>query len=170
MYDDEILDIVDEDDTVIGQASRSDIYRLGKSNFRVINAFLRNDRGQLWIPRRTATKRLFPLCLDVSIGGHVQSGETYEQAFKREAKEELLLDIDSVAWRQLGHLSPYDSGVSAFMRGYEIRMNELTQYNRQDFMEGFWFKPAEILEMANRGEPMKDDLPRLIRIFYAARI
>ena len=37
---DELLDIVNEHDHVIGQKYRSEIYNQGLSNFRVINAFL----------------------------------------------------------------------------------------------------------------------------------
>ena len=58
---DELLDLVDEQDRIIGSGLRSEIYREGLSNFRVVNAFLINDAGQLWIPRRTANKRIFPL-------------------------------------------------------------------------------------------------------------
>jgi isopentenyl-diphosphate delta-isomerase len=49
--DDELLDLVDERDTIIGQKRRSDVYREGLSNFRFINAFLANSKGQIWIPQ-----------------------------------------------------------------------------------------------------------------------
>jgi isopentenyldiphosphate isomerase len=57
----------------------------------VLNAFLVNDYGQIWIPRRSSLKRIFPLCLDMSVGGHVVSGESYEEAFRRE----LLVQLDN---------------------------------------------------------------------------
>ncbi|WP_292736317.1 NUDIX domain-containing protein [Nostoc sp. JL31] len=38
--------------------------------------------------RRSAHKSIFPLCLDVSMGGYVETGETYEDALQRELKEE----------------------------------------------------------------------------------
>src|SRR5688572_22273564 len=73
----ELLDIVDANDNVIGQKKRADIYREGKPNFRVVNVFAENARGQLWILRRSARKSSFPYGLDMSVGGHVKSGETY---------------------------------------------------------------------------------------------
>lgn len=40
IQDDEILDIVDENDCVIGQKKRSEIYRQRLCNFRVVNVFV----------------------------------------------------------------------------------------------------------------------------------
>ncbi|MGB8468325.1 MAG: hypothetical protein WCE21_04930 [Candidatus Babeliales bacterium] len=67
----ELHDIVNEYDEIIGQKPRSNIYIEKFTSFRVINAFIINDKKQLWIPRRTQQKKLFPLCLDASVGGHV---------------------------------------------------------------------------------------------------
>ena len=75
---DEFLDLVDENDNVIGQKRWSEVYAEHFSNFRVVNAFVINSKGEIWIPRRSAHKRIFPLCLDMSMGGHVESGESYE--------------------------------------------------------------------------------------------
>ena len=74
IQDDEILDIVDENDCVIGQKKRSEIYRQRLCNFRVVNAFVVNSLGQLWIPRRSAHKSIFPFCIDVSMGGQPLRG------------------------------------------------------------------------------------------------
>ena len=57
---DEYLDLVNIQDEIIGKKSRSIVYAEGLSNFRVVNAFLVNTQGQLWIPRRSLNKRLFP--------------------------------------------------------------------------------------------------------------
>lgn len=95
----EILDIVDEKDEIIGQASRSEVSKDGVKNYRVINAFIRNKEGQLWIPRRTANKRIFPLALDMSVGGHVERGESYLKGFERELLEELNIKLEDVEYR-----------------------------------------------------------------------
>ena len=54
--EDEYLDLVDEKDNVIGKKKRSEVYKLNLSNFRVVNLFIRNKKGQLWIPRRAEYK------------------------------------------------------------------------------------------------------------------
>lgn len=163
---DELLDIVNEQDLVIGQARRSEVYAAKSVNFRAINAFIINKAGQLWIPRRTANKRIFPLCLDTSVGGHVESGETYDRAFERETAEELNLDTKNLNYSLKGHLSPYKDGISAFMQVYEIRLDTTPSYNKNDFVESYWLYPQEILERLKNGDKSKNDLPKLLEIFY----
>lgn len=47
---DELQDIVDAEDRVVGVRWRSQLYREEACNFRVINAFQKNREGKLWIP------------------------------------------------------------------------------------------------------------------------
>ena len=152
---DEYLDLVNIQDEIIGKKLRSTVYAEGLSNFRVVNAFLVNPQGQLWIPRRSLNKRLFPGGLDVSMGGHVESGETYEEAFKRELNEELNMKADEISWQQLGYLTPQD-GVGAFMKIYEISANTIPQYNRNDFTESFWLNPVELIKRVEAGDCSKE--------------
>ena len=166
---DEILDLVDNSDKVIGQASRSEIYRLGLNNYRVVNAFLVNDKGLLWIPRRSPNKRIFPLCLDMSVGGHVVSEENYDDAFRRELLEELNIHLDTVNWHHLGYLTPHQHGVSAFMQVYEIKSNQVPKYNSEDFVGYIWASPLEVVQLIENGERSKDDLPKLIKKFYPCK-
>lgn len=163
---DEYLDLVDENDQVIDKKKRSEVYAEHLSNFRVVNAFVVNSRGDIWIPRRSANKRIFPLCLDMSMGGHVETGETYEQTLKRETQEELNVDTDKANVRLLGHLTPQKDGVSAFMNVYEIKMEEAPNYNKDDFIEHFWLSPKALFEKIAQGEKTKGDLPILVKIFY----
>jgi isopentenyldiphosphate isomerase len=162
----EYLDLVNENDEVIGRKKRSDIYTEGLSNYRAINLFIVNSKGEMWIPRRTANKNIFPLCLDMSMGGHVKSGETYEEGLKREIEEELNIDIDQTPSETLGHLTPKKDGVSCYMNVYKIITNNTPDYNKEDFIESFWLKPEEILRLIDEGEKAKDDLPRIIRKFF----
>jgi isopentenyldiphosphate isomerase len=108
----EILDLVNENDEVIGSMERSEVYVRGLSNFRVINVFLKNSDGKLFVPRRQLTKRLFPGALDVSCGGHVSSGETYLEACTKELGEELNIDFTKVSYRILGTMNPHHDEVS----------------------------------------------------------
>ena len=164
--EDELMDVVDRRDNVIGKKRRSALYAEGSQNSRVINVFLVNEKRQIWTPRRCAHKRLFPMHLDMSCGGHVMSGESYEEAFQREVKEELNIDIRQSTWHLLGHLSPYDHGVSMFMKVYVILGNETPRWNSDDFVEAYWLWPWEIMDRIRAGEKVKGDLPLLVENFF----
>lgn len=163
---DELLDLVDQDDRVIGVLERSQIYGMHLTNFRVVNCFISNDVGQLWIPRRTAHKRIFPLALDVSVGGHVASGETYDEAFARELYEEVGLRVEHIKCKKIGALNPHENGVSAFMHVYHVCYNETPPFSHEDFIEYYWLYPQEVMEKIAQGDRAKSDLPLLIQYFF----
>lgn len=162
---DEYLDLVNENDEVIGRKLRSEVYAEHLSNFRVINAFVVNSKGELWIPRRTISKKIFPSCLDMSVAGHVESGEAYDDAFAREVMEEINVDVKKSSFKKIGYLTPKD-GVSAFMTIYEIYMEEAPEYNKEDFVEYYWLKPEQYLSMQKKEGPGKSDLPIIVKKYY----
>ncbi|MET7702242.1 NUDIX domain-containing protein [Streptomyces sp. NPDC005485] len=85
---DEILDIVDENDQVIGQSPRGEAYARGLRH-RCVFIQARDADGRIFVHRRTPTKLVFPSLYDMFVGGVVGAGETYDDAALREAEEEL---------------------------------------------------------------------------------
>lgn len=117
------------------------------------------------IPRRSAHKRLSPLCLDASIGGHVSSGETYDEAFARELREEVNIDAAQVVVEKLGALTPHQHAVSAFQQVYKIRVEQAPAYNRDDFIEYYWLSPQQLLERL-KTDRAKSDLAIIIQNLF----
>ena len=163
--DSEILDQVNDQDEVIGSMERELFYEQGLQNYRVINAFLVNKEGKVWLGVRHPSKKRFPLHLDMSIGGHVQTGESYEEGLKREALEELKLNLSDKNYKLLGCLTPKD-GVSSFMRVYALPSQGDPDFEPADYVWGEWFTPEEVLKMTSRGVPHKGDLPIIIKAFF----
>lgn len=93
--EDHLVDIVDEDDNVIGAETKSVKYEKGLISRNVV-AFLINAEGKYIVVRRAGTKKSFPNLLDISVCGNVDRGESYEDAIKREAKEELGVEIQEL--------------------------------------------------------------------------
>ncbi|MER6418933.1 NUDIX domain-containing protein [Streptomyces sp. NPDC001137] len=85
---DEILDIVDENDQVVGQSPRGEAYAKGLRH-RCVFIQARDAEGRLFVHRRTPTKLVFPSLYDMWVGGVVGAGESYDDAALREAEEEL---------------------------------------------------------------------------------
>ncbi len=83
---DEIVDIVDEQGQVLRRASKHDAHRHGWLHATVIG-YLYDDQGN-WILVQQAPDRQDGGQWVGLVGGHVQSGETHEQAMRREILEE----------------------------------------------------------------------------------
>lgn len=86
----EVFDVVDAEDRVIGQAQRSKVHS-ERWLHRAVHIFVFNSRGELLIHQRTATKDECPLKYTSSASGHLHAGEDYETAAYRELEEELSL-------------------------------------------------------------------------------
>ncbi|MFF7332127.1 NUDIX hydrolase [Streptomyces sp. NPDC090306] len=86
--EDEILDIVDEQDNVVGRRARGEVYAQGLRH-RCVFIRARDAAGRLFVHRRTSTKLVFPSLYDMFVGGVVGAGESYDDAALREAEEEL---------------------------------------------------------------------------------
>jgi len=93
--DNELFDIVDETDQVIGQRPRSEVHREGLRH-RAVHILITNSKGELYLQRRVPWKDMNPSCWDSSAAGHVDAGETYEEAARRELDEELGLQLEPV--------------------------------------------------------------------------
>lgn len=165
-HPEEMLDLVNEHDEVIGTASRKEIYAKGMRNYRVIHAFIVNSEGKLWIPRRVSTKKLYPNGLDYSIAGHVESGETYEEGLIKEAKEEVGIDLTTVSYREIGRFNSHTHDVHCSQRVYEVKSDVVPEYNRDDFSGFEWLAPQEVIDRYANGEVGKEDLPEVIRMCY----
>jgi len=61
-----------------------------------------NSRGEIYIQHRAGTKRLWPHRKTISASGHVDPGETFEQAAVREVGEELGVRLSESDLRVLG--------------------------------------------------------------------
>jgi isopentenyl-diphosphate delta-isomerase type 1 len=84
----EIFDVVDEDDKVIGQASRKECHDNNLVH-RSVMFFVFDSKNRVLVSKRTQNKDFFPGYFSIVLGGHVQSGETYEEAAAREIEEEI---------------------------------------------------------------------------------
>ena len=95
--DAELLDLVDADNTVIGTVPRSRVHGAPALRHRAVHVLVYDGRGRLLLQKRAAGKEIQPGKWDTSVGGHLESGESYPEAAVREAAEELGLAVDAAA-------------------------------------------------------------------------
>jgi isopentenyldiphosphate isomerase len=85
---DELVDVVDEDDRVVGTVTRREM-RARNLLHRCTYVIVRNARGDVYVHRRTDTKDVYPGLYDVTAGGVLAPGESYDEGAARELEEEL---------------------------------------------------------------------------------
>lgn len=164
----EILDLVDANDVVIDTLPRDEIYAQGLDYVRVIEGFIINSEGQLWIPTRIASKRIAPGGFDVGVGGHVEHGESYLDAFKKESSEELGWDIDTLNYNEIGKFGPND-GLNTVSMVYEIHTDSAPHLNPDDFDSAEWLTPQEVADKIRAGHPTKLNLLPLLKLVYKVK-
>ena len=91
--DEDLLDLVDADNTVIGTVPRSRVHGAPALRHRVVHVLVYDRRGRLLLQKRSSTKDIQPGMWDASVGGHLAAGESYLEAAVRETGEELGLAV-----------------------------------------------------------------------------
>jgi isopentenyl-diphosphate delta-isomerase type 1 len=90
----ELLDVVDENDRVIGVKTRGEIHLQGLMH-RSVHILVFNSNGDLFIQKRSMNKDNDPGLWDSSAAGHLDSGEDYQACSIRELGEELGIGINT---------------------------------------------------------------------------
>lgn len=90
---DELFPLVNEDGSVIGQATRKKCHDGSKLLHPVVHLHIFNSEGKLFLQKRSLTKDVQPGKWDTSSAGHIDYGETPDVAVLREASEELGIHI-----------------------------------------------------------------------------
>ncbi|MFZ4648958.1 MAG: NUDIX domain-containing protein [Patescibacteria group bacterium] len=89
----ELLNVVNENDEVIGVETREKIHQEGLLHREVSVYFITPDR-EIIFQRRSKNKSACPDLLGAAVAGHVAAGETYEKTAEREALEETSILIN----------------------------------------------------------------------------
>ncbi len=146
----EILDVVDERDAVIGRERRSEVHRRGLKH-RAVHVLVFNARGELFLQKRARTKDTFPGAWDSSASGHLETGETYAAAAVRELKEELGL-AGATPPERLFKLEAGEQTGQEFVWVYRCRADGPFTLPPDEIERGDWFAPAEVTRWL-RAEP-----------------
>jgi len=85
----ELLEIVNENNIVIGMASRSICHGNPSLMHRVSHVLVFDSKDRLILQKRSPNKDVQPGKWDTSVGGHLGAGETPLEAAEREMREEL---------------------------------------------------------------------------------
>ena len=138
----ELFDVVNDRDEVIGQRPRREVHRLGLKH-RAVHMLVFNARRQLFLQKRSLKKDCFPGTWDSSASGHLDVGESYDACAVREVREELGLLLP-LAPRRLFKIDACPETGQEFVWVYRCE-NEGPFVLHPDEIEcGDWFAPDHI--------------------------
>jgi len=93
MEREEFLEVVSKDGRIIKILPRSEIHGNPSLIHRVVHVLVFNKKGELFLQKRSMNKDVAPGKWDTSVGGHVNPGETLDEAVRREMREELGITV-----------------------------------------------------------------------------
>jgi isopentenyldiphosphate isomerase len=121
-----------------------------------VHVLIFNDQGELAIQKRSATVSFCPDHWSTAVGGHVQTGETYEQAALREFMEELGIQNKIEFWRKDFYDIP--NVPNKFIVTYRTVYNGPFNITSEDVAEARFFSLPEIQKMIEVGEKFHPEL------------
>ncbi len=141
--------VVDEDDNVIGAASREECHSNAKLIHRSVYVFLVNSRGEILIQKRSVNKDLYPGFYTASATGHVNYGEDYDAAAKRELKEELGVDAPLRRLCRVKSFSDVEREISMI---YVCRYDGPIRFDRNEIDEVIFMSVDDIERSLKTGD------------------
>jgi 16S rRNA (adenine1518-N6/adenine1519-N6)-dimethyltransferase len=144
----EIFDVVNEQDEVVGQLPRREVHRQ-KLRHRAVHVLVFNGRGELFLQQRSLTKDNFPGVWDSSSSGHVDSGEDYDPCTLREVREELGVQLPRVPDRLFKLEATPETGWE-FCWIYRAEHEGPFILQESEVRGGGWFTPAAVDDWLQR--------------------
>lgn len=168
--DNDILDVVDHDNQVIGQATRREVHAQGLMH-RSVHIFLINPDGHLYIQQRAADKDTFPNAHDSSAAGHVDAGEGYHEAAARELEEELGLSPDQIShMMQVGELGASEENGWEHVRFYLARTEHEPIPDPAEVAHGAFYPLDRVEDLIASPECNFAPTFRILYFFYATQL
>lgn len=151
----EIVDLYNDNGKIIGKVEKNEAHHKGLLH-KTIHVWILNKNKELLLQKRCAKKDYFPLYWDVSIGGHIKSGEEPIECAIREAKEELGLSLNKEDFKYLftvkEELTYKDINCKEFADVFLIRKDiklEDLKYQEDEVENSKFIKLEEFFKICN---------------------
>lgn len=146
----EWVDIVNEENEVIAQASREQM-RAQCLRHRATYIVVHDGMGKILVQRRTETKDFLPGMLDATAGGVVQADEQLLESARREAEEEL--GIAGVPFAEHGQFYFEDKNCRVWGALFSCVSHGPFALQEDEVSEVCWLTPEEITARCDEFTP-----------------
>lgn len=144
-----VIDTVDLLDRPRGTAVRREALERGQ-NFRVAHLFLFNIRRELLVQQLAATRERHPLAWGSSVAAYLFAGETYGDAIRRRAVQELGREIETI--ELVGATRMHDVGSEKFIGLFHATDNGPFRIDEKHIAKIEFVQIEEIARMLESGE------------------
>ena len=153
----EYVDILDDNGKVTGEViTKKEAHMTGKWHRAVHIWIISEDKKSILLQKRCPNKNLFPNMWDISVGGHVSSGEEPLISAKRELSEELGLNPDNYNFEYVDVIKEKfvdgDIVSNEFVTIYKIISNvkiDSITLQKEEVSEARWFTKDELNSLRN---------------------
>lgn len=165
----EKIQIVDKQDNPTHGATKAEAWKAGLYH-RIVRVIVEDKQGNILLQHRSKNMQLWPNCWDNSASGHVDAGEPYEAAVKRELSEEL--GIKNAPIEEIDYYSTNGTFewriLNRFVKLYRVKIDKNTsvKIEEDEIDEVRWFTQKEIKELIQKHPEEVTD--GLIEIFERA--
>jgi isopentenyldiphosphate isomerase len=143
----EIFDVVNERDEVIGQNTRREVHRLGLKH-RAVHVLVFNARGEVFLQKRSMNKDIAAGKWDSSSSGHLDTGEAYDDCAVREVREEIGLRLAQPPPRLFKVDACKETGWE-FCWIYRCESEGPFTLHPDEIETGEWFAPVAVTKWVN---------------------
>jgi isopentenyl-diphosphate Delta-isomerase len=144
----EIFDVVNERDEVVGQNTRREVHARGLWH-RAVHVLVFNARGEVFLQKRSLKKDIAAGKWDSSASGHLDSGEDYDACAVREVREEIGLDVSATGASRPRRLFKIDSCKETgweFCWIYRCESEGPFALHPDEIETGDWFAPDMVTQ------------------------
>jgi isopentenyldiphosphate isomerase len=137
---------VNEKDEIIGTGTKEEAWKNGDIH-RIVRILIFNSKKELLIQKRSLKMKIWPGRWDVSVGGHVDEGEDYLLAAKREAKEEMgirNIELEEVKKYFTDGMREGGKIVKRFNMLYKASCESEIDFDEEEVSEIKWMSLSEI--------------------------
>lgn len=161
----EIFDVVNERDEVIGQRTRGEVHRLGLMH-RAVHVLVFNRAGEVFLQKRSMSKDCSPGLWDSSASGHLESGEEWDACAVREVAEELGVALTAPPEFVFKEHAQPRTGME-FIRIYRAEHEGPFELHPGEIETGEWFAPGVVDERTSRAP--EDFAPAFVLLWERLR-
>ena len=145
----EIFDVVNNNDEVIGKATRQEVHATGLKH-RAVHVLVFNAHGDVFLQKRSMLKDTARGKWDSSASGHLDAGEDYDACAARELREEIGLAVNQTLRRLFKIDACVETGWE-FCWVYRCESEGPFQLHPDEIETGDWFAPDAVTKWVAEG-------------------